>query len=387
MKKTLVSIFLTLLLISTLYLPNIFAQYQDYMELNLPEGAKARLGNGWVSGDIAYSSDGTRLAVTSSIGIWIYDANTYAEVALLTGHTYHVNSVAFSPDGNKLVSGGHDGTVRLWNVHTGQLLHTFEEQNIEIDDVAFSPDGKIFGSIDEHRVIRLWDADTGQFLLTRRDPAGGHYWGAVGVVNCLAFSSDSEEVAAGYYYGNIRFFDVSTGEYLRASSAGWGVNDLAFSSDSVTLAAGSISDNVYLLGARTGDLWQRLRGHSGNVNAVAFSPDGKILASGSNDQTVRLWDAFTGEHLRTLEGHPNSVLGVSFSSNGRTIASASWTEIRFWNANTGQLLHTLDRHTRSVYSVAFSADSNILANGYQDGTIKLSDSTTGEHKQSRCDYD
>ena len=380
--KTSVAIFLKLLLISTLYLPNTFAQYQDYMQLNLPEGAKARFGKGWISGEIAYSADGTKLAASSSIGIWIYDANTYAEVALLTGHTYYVNSVAFSPDGKKLVSGGHDGTVQLWDVNTRQLLHVFEGQNIKIYDVAFSPDGKMFAGIDNSRRIRLWDADTGQLLLTRKDPNNSIYWND-GIVNCLAFSSDSKWIAAGYTYGRIRWFDVSTGEYLwRSNFSAVGVNDLAFSSDGVTLAIGSGNDNVYLLGARTGKRWQTLRGHRDGVNTVVFSPDGKTLASGSDDQTVRLWDAFTGEHLRTIEGHTSSILGVSFSTDGSILVSASWTEIRFWDGNTGQLLHTLEGHTRPVYSVALSPDSKTLASGYKDSTIQLLDVATGKHKQT-----
>lgn len=146
MKKTLVLVFLTLLLISTLCLSNTFAQYQDYRQLNLPEGAKARLGKGWISGDIAYSPDGTRLAVSSSIGIWVYDANTYAEITLLIGHTASVNSVAFSPDSKTLVSGAHDNTVRLWDARTGSLLRTFDVK-ADVYDVAFSPDGKMFGGM------------------------------------------------------------------------------------------------------------------------------------------------------------------------------------------------------------------------------------------------
>ena len=97
-----ISIFLTLILVSTLCIHSTFAQ--DYTRWNLPEGAKARIGKGFIR-QIAYSPDGTRLAVASSIGTWIYDAQTGEELDLLTGHTEYVRSVAFSPDGLALASG------------------------------------------------------------------------------------------------------------------------------------------------------------------------------------------------------------------------------------------------------------------------------------------
>ena len=379
MKKTLVSISLTLLLISTLYLPNTFAQYLDYMQLSLPEGAKARLGKGWISGGIAYSPDGTRLAVSSSIGIWIYDANTFAEVALLTGHTNHVHSVAFSPDGKMLVSGAHDDSqARVWDVHTGELLVTLSGHNGGVDTVAFSPDGKIIGTMDRAQEIRLWDINTRQHLYTLRDD--GIWWGSVGSVNCLAFSPDSKRVVGGHYHGRIRYWDVSTGKKLGTSEHAvyWGVNTVAFSSDGVTLASGGGNNRVYLLGARTGIHWQTLRGHSGGINSVVFSSDDKILVSGSNDGTVRLWDGHNGEALRTLTGHKNPVLSVAFSPNGNTFASAGWEEIRFWDPNTGKLLHVLEGHTRTINSIALSPDGSTLASGREDGTIQLWNPHSGD---------
>ena len=106
----------TLLILLTLFSLNTFAQ--DSRQSSLPEGAKVRFGKGRIN-EIRYSPDGTRLAVASTIGIWLYDTGTYQEVALLTGHTSWVNSVAFSPDGTTLASGSADNTVRLWNVLTG----------------------------------------------------------------------------------------------------------------------------------------------------------------------------------------------------------------------------------------------------------------------------
>ena len=102
----------------TLYVPPIFAQ--DSPQWHLPEGAKARLGKGEIV-EIAYSPDGRRLAVGSSIGIWIYDTQTGQELDLLTGHRGSVRSVSFRPDGNTLATGSSDGTVLLWELAPAPL--------------------------------------------------------------------------------------------------------------------------------------------------------------------------------------------------------------------------------------------------------------------------
>jgi len=104
---------LTLLIISTTYLPIGFTE--DSTTLNLPEGARARLGKGKIL-DIKYSPEGTIFAVASAIGVWLYDTNTYQEITWLTGHTGQVSSISFSPDGQTLASGSGDGTVLLWDV-------------------------------------------------------------------------------------------------------------------------------------------------------------------------------------------------------------------------------------------------------------------------------
>ena len=88
---------------------------QESPQLHLPDGAKARFGKGTMS-EIAYSPDGTRLAVAGGIGIWIYDAQTGKELDLHTGHTAWVYSVSFSPDGAALASGSWDGTILLWKL-------------------------------------------------------------------------------------------------------------------------------------------------------------------------------------------------------------------------------------------------------------------------------
>ena len=138
---------------------------QDYTQWHLPEGAKARLGKGELSGNMAYSPDGTRLAVASAIGIWLYDTATHQEVALFTGHTGRVLSVAYSPDGNTIASGSSDETVRLWDADTGQEKATLTGHTHLVSSVAFNPDGNTVAST-SWQEVRLWDADTGQHKAT-----------------------------------------------------------------------------------------------------------------------------------------------------------------------------------------------------------------------------
>ena len=225
------------------FLPNTYAQ--DYTKWSLPEGAKARLGKGRITGEIAYSPDSSRLAVVGSIGVWIYDADTDVELDLFTGPT-SVSNVAFSPDGNTLATGSWDDSmIRLWDVATGQLKSTLMGHGDRVYSVAFSPDGTTLASGSEDQTVRLWYVATEQLKTILE----GH----TDAVNSVAFSPDGNTLASGDWEKSVRLWDIAT-EQLTAT----------------------------------------LMGHTDGVNSVAFSPDGGTLASGGYDGTVWLWDARTG---------------------------------------------------------------------------------------------
>ena len=144
-----------LLMLSALFPLNTAAQRDT--KLGLPEGARPRFGKDHITGNITYSPDGTRLAIASSIEIWIYDAHSGEEFALLAGHMGWVLSVSFSPDGAILASGSGDDTVRLWDANTGTHLRTLTGHTGWVSGVSFSPDGSTLASGSWAGTVLLWE--------------------------------------------------------------------------------------------------------------------------------------------------------------------------------------------------------------------------------------
>ncbi len=372
---------------------------QDYTQSNLPEGAKARIGDGYITGKIVYSPDGTQLVVPKSTGIWVYDASTFEVVDMIGEYrVFNIqnnsqwwkpieadNAVGFNADGNLFAI-----RIEWWDIPTSnsetytlQIYGRKQEQSKSIsikcpeklDSMVFSPDGSTLAGAKDG-TIYLWDVHTGklQNILTVEAKK----------VDSMVFSPDGLTLASTSW--------VSTGQF-------------GISPDGDTYE--SIHSFIDVWDTRTGTRKFNLYADS----LLGFSPDGQMLAGRIYGDSVALWEANTGSCKFTFTHYPSSVLysysptppqpypdtsplgratSLAFSPDGLTLASFSDDTIRLWDYHTGNCKSTFTG-TGYIMSLVFSPDGCTLIGRGKDGTVLLwhtdADSALTAHTKGRVDYD
>jgi len=283
---------------------------------------KLRLyAGGYMANQVAFSPDGKCIAAASGKrgatgSIRLYDTHSGADIMTLLGHKAKVRSIAFSPDGRQIVSGGNNTVLRIWNVATGTVEKTLTGHEDGVNSVAFSPDGRRVVSGSDDKTIKIWNTATGDLEKTLT--------GDENVVYSVTFSPDGKRIVSGGNGGSLRVWDALSGTPLLT-----------------------------------------LHGHSEHVLDVSVSSDGERIASCGQDKTIRIWDANTGEALMTLRGHELVVWTVAFSPDGRRIVSGGHNgEVKIWDAETaGHALLTLDGDSINIKSAVFSPDGRSICVG------------------------
>ncbi|MGC1376257.1 MAG: WD40 repeat domain-containing protein, partial [Anaerolineales bacterium] len=316
-----------------------------------------------------FSPNGDEVVIgTGGHEIQLWKVDTGDSIRVLEDNAAWSEHVAYSPDGKLLAAsgGGGAGSIRLWQISNGALKILGKQG---VSSLAFSPDGNILvsGWWSDNSVeysLQAWLIPDGSLLSTYKENDR---------INCLSFSPDGTILAEGLWNGNIRIRQPTDWTLIRTLQGQHkSVNSIAFSPDGTLLASGSEDDMIRIWQVSDGKLLFTLQGHKKEILSLAFSPKEPLLASAALDGTVRLWSALTGERLRTI--YTGAVYSVAFSPDGKLLAGGgSFSSVNIWQVDGGKLLKMLKFSTTSdaIHSVAFSPDGKLLAAGSQDETVWL----------------
>ncbi|MBP7961458.1 MAG: WD40 repeat domain-containing protein [Caldilineaceae bacterium] len=312
--------------------------------------------------------------------------------ARLRGHTGQILGIDVDPSSSRLASASADGTAKVWDLATEDVIFTLENHFGPVRDVEFSPDGRFLATASLDGYMRLWDAENGNLVF---ESAAGHQGEAV---NGLAYSPNGQLLATGGDDNNVtvwRILDRSAVPQLTLLGHTDGIYDVAFHPSKPLLASVSrdkttriwdISEDAAATSPKL-----TLYGHTDTIFDVSFSTNGRCLATASLDRTVKLWDTDSGRLLQTLSGHDADVFGVTFLPEsgipeeaptqlcGLELATASSDgTIRIWNIAASGEQQPLVGHTDAVETVVYSPDETLLATGGSDGAAIFWDSKSGK---------
>ncbi|MCK9878517.1 P-loop NTPase fold protein, partial [Frankia sp. Ag45/Mut15] len=264
-----------------------------------------------------------------SVRVW--DRASGVEQVVLTGHTGPLNAVVVSPDGRQIVSGGEDGSVRVWDRASGVEQAVLTGHTSWVWAVAVSADGRQIVSGGGDGSVRVWDRASGveQAVLT------GHT-GPVRAV-AVAVTPDGRQIVSGGDDRSVRVWNRESGvEQAVLTGHTGGVWAVAVTPDGRQIVSGGGDGSVRVWDRESGVEQAVLTGHTSVVCAVVVSPDGRQIVSGGGDGSVRVWDRASGVEQAVLTGHTGEVSAVAVTPDGSEIVSVGDQTIRVWNQSSGR---------------------------------------------------
>lgn len=285
-------------------------------------------------------------------------ADFLATPKILKGHQAEINAMAVNDD--KLITASEEGSINVWNIHNGQLLHVLEKPDGKGGDrfekshklktsgnyVAIGP----VGTTDKwksKKIINIWNINTGELI---------HILEACDEIKSITMNQDKLIAGVGGPgNGKVMIWNIHSGALLHK-----------FKGHNNRIMSIAIQDNILVTGSddNTAKIWSindcqllhLLEGHTWWVNIVAIH-DNKVI-TGSMDNTIKIWDGNNGQLLYTFEEHDGYINTLALSDN-KVISGAEDCTIKIWDINTGEVLHTLIGHSKAIVKILINDDKII----------------------------
>jgi len=320
----------------------------------------------------------------------MWDIASSRQVRFFKGHWESVDPVDVSPDGRYVVSGAGDAWVKLYDMQTGKEIRAFIDKSISkdrkegiahkgwVDGVAFSPDGQCVLSGATDGLAKLWETSTGRLVRVFR--------GYAHKIRAVSYSPDGKKLLVGGYSHSglslgddkdtLRLWDLSKGETIQVFTGHRGVMAAALSHDGKKAISGDTYGTLKLWDLATGKEIQEIKAFNDSVKYVAFYPDDKKVLSLEEDalgQDIKLWDLETGKEIeefrkKFMKKGKRWYESIDLSADGRLIVGANHEEmiLSLFDSTTGKRIRKFKNGKRETQaaSVAISPDGSLVASGW-----------------------
>jgi WD40 repeat protein/serine/threonine protein kinase len=305
---------------------------------------------------------------------WYYlNGLCHAEILTIQAERSELCSVAWSPDGTLLATGGAEGTVKIWDALSGRQTACLRGHTGDVRAVAWSPDGRRLASASRDKTVQICAVANTREVST--------LLGHSGDVACVAWSPNGERLASGSRDGTIRIWDPLSGANAQTILAQMSLLSLSWGSDGTRLAASGFGEKVKVWDLPSDkELWgDEVPLAEGNPLFCAWSPDGKQLATGGNGRAVKIRDATTGTHIKNLGGQ-GPFSSIAWAPRGEWLAAASHGSgiVTVWDTMTGGEVQSFVGHVGGVRCACWRPDGARIASAGLDGTVKVWDTTSRE---------
>lgn len=327
---------------------------------------------------IAYAPDGKRLVVGSWDGlVHVFDdaGKELRTIPVPDEGVYRaVMAVAISPDGKWVAAGAKDRNVHVWSLESGEVPLTLRGHTGDVHTVMFLPDGNRLASAAADGSVRLWDFRSGEFLAVLR----GHDR----AVKDLSWDAGTSRLVTLGADDTVRVWnpDVSFGAMLAINTGASGSYTASFSPDGSRVAVAMFDGRVLTYSATDGRKTSEWPAHTGSTcNTLGYSGDGRFVVTCSWDQTAKIWDSETCSLLVTLEAG-KGVGHCALNSDGSRAALAVGSAVQVWDVAKVSKLATLEGHTSGIEEIVFDKHGTHLASAGGDGTVRVWDVANAKEK-------